>query len=236
MTSDDPVPIDPKDPEWKAFEKDVANFTANLPDPSPVTTYDARLPGELSQVPRQLDALVEASIGGATINVIIECKKYGKPVDVQVIDAFVGKLIDVGAESGVFYVFDSVTPAARSRAENARHPRVELREYASAMLGFATVWTEDLVDDLIGWDCPNENCYTGSISWQDFPQADSEYVPLAGYCDSCGTLAIRCAECEEIEFVHGGEYTCMGCGAVYEVELEWKSQELEGVRLVRVGE
>ena len=201
-----------------------------------MTTYDAKVYGELSKVERQMDAYVDAGVGGANISIGIECKKYGRPVDVKEIDASIGKLLDIGADSGVFYVFDSLTPGARSRAQEARHPKVEVREHAGATLGFAGVWTEEMIDDLIGWDCPNENCLTGSINWQSFPQAESELMPRAGYCDSCGTLALMCAECEDIEIAHGGEFTCWGCGSEYDVELEWKSQELDNVKLLRIGE
>jgi hypothetical protein len=62
-----------------------------------VTSYDVKVAGNL--VPRQLDALVEGGLGGATVRVAIECKKYGKPVDVSEIDAFIGKLLLVAAPS-----------------------------------------------------------------------------------------------------------------------------------------
>jgi hypothetical protein len=223
VTPTQPVTIDPTDPAWKAFEKDVANLTARVDAKPSDVTWNTHLPGVNSLVPRQVDVYVEGEVNGIPIAIAIECKKYGRNVDVSDIDAFIGKLRDLDVDKGVFYVYDGVTPGARSAAESALHPKVVLKEFAGTTL------LQESWDDIIDWDCPNENCIMGSVRWGEYPQPAGGADVEAGSCESCGTFAIRCRDCEGIDSAEYGEFRCWGCGATYDVVPERKGGSVEDV-------
>jgi hypothetical protein len=168
---------------------------------------------------------VEGELSGIPIAVAIECKKYGRPIDVGEIDAFRGKLHDLSVDKGVFYVHDAVTQGARNLADATRHPRILLKEFAGAML-LSTGW-----EGLIGFDCPNENCRSGSIGWGKHKQPAGGADVEAGYCDVCGTFAIRCRDCEEVDFPIGiDDHNCIACGATYKLERDdYQDTEIDGV-------
>lgn len=222
VTTDQPLNIGPADPAWKAFEKDVANLIARIGASPSSVEHDKKLPGVNSKVLRQVDVYVEGEVSGIPIAIAIECKRYGRKIDVGDIDAFVGKLSDLAVDKGVFYVHDGVTDGARNSAAATLHPRIVLREFAGAAL-LHQDW-----DDLIE-DCPNVNCFGGSIRWRKYPQPAGGADVESGYCDSCGTFAIRCRECEVIEFANYGEKRCYSCGATYDVVPEPKGAEVEDV-------
>lgn len=70
---------------------------------------------------REVDVLVTATVAGYPIRVAIECKNETKPVGAQRIDAFVGKLDDVGVprQHGVFVTPTRYTSGALKRAKSA---------------------------------------------------------------------------------------------------------------------
>lgn len=220
VTTDSPMNILPSDPEWKIFEKDVANLVARLDTGTSSVTHDARLMGVNSKVERQVDVLVEGTLNSMPISIAIECKKYGRSIDVGDVDAFIGKLHDLAVDKGSFYIYNGASAGARTRASSARHPAVILRENAG----------EEVLDD---WDeilpdCPAENCYGGLIRWTSSKQpAGGEDVEW-GYCESCGTASLRCRDCGEIEIADAGE--CFSCGAAYDlVSTDYKSSDIGDV-------
>lgn len=229
VTTDTPLNIGPSDPEWKIFEKDVANFVARLDSSSKPLQYDARLMGVVSRVERQVDVLAEGELNGIPISVAIECKKYSRPIDVGEIDAFVGKLRDLSVDKGVFYVYDGVTPGARNRADGALHPKVLLRESVGGSLVL------DDWDELLP-DCPNENCYGGMVNWTSSRQPAGGEDVSWGYCDSCGTFAFTCRDCGEVESAELGLAECFTCGAKYELEsVDYQSTDVGDVIQVSRG-
>jgi hypothetical protein len=230
VTTDDPLNISSADPAWRAFEKDIANLTARVGAAPSSVIYDQKLLGVNSKIPRQIDVYVEGEVSGIPIAIAIECKRYGRKIDVGDMDAFVGKLRDLAVDKGVFYVHDGVTAGARNSASAALHPKIVLREFAGAMLP-PEPW-----DDLIGWDCPNENCLTGAIGWTDYPQPAGGADVQAGYCDSCGTFVFRCRDCEAIDSADYGETQCYNCGATYDIVPERKGAEVDDVVQLTRGE
>ena len=69
---------------------------------------------------REVDVLVSGSLGGYAVRVAIECKNERRPIGVQKMDAFVGKLMDIGIPSqhGVFVSTSGYTSGALARAES----------------------------------------------------------------------------------------------------------------------
>jgi hypothetical protein len=55
VTTDDPMNIGPSDPPWKAFEKDVANLTAQLKAKPSDVYWNHKLLGVDSKTLRQID-------------------------------------------------------------------------------------------------------------------------------------------------------------------------------------
>jgi len=210
VTTDDPLNIGPTDPAWMAFEKDVANLTARVGSTHSSVEYDKKLLGVNSKISRQVDVYVEGEISGIPIAIAIECKRYSRKIDVGEMDAFIGKLRDLAVDKGVFYVHDGVTVGARNLAMSSLHPKVFLREFAGATL-LLEDWDELIVD------CPNENCIGGAIRWVEYLQPAGGTDVEAGYCDLCGTFAVRCRDCDEIDSAEYGEKPCYSCGATYEV-------------------
>jgi len=234
VTTDHPLNITSSDPAWKAFEKEVANLTAAVHATPSSVTWDAKLPGIDSKVHRQVDVHVQGEINGVPIEIAIECKRYGRPIDVGEMEAFKGKLFDLSVDAGVFYVHDGVTQAARNIAAAARHPKIVLKEFAGASL-LGPAWSTSL-EELLDWDCPNDNCFGGYIGWSGFRQPAGGADVEAGYCEMCGTFAIRCRECGEVDSADYGTATCYTCGATYDVTTDRKGSEVEAVVQLTRGE
>ncbi len=227
VTTDSPLNIGPSDPPWKAFEKAVANLTAKLNSLPSDVKWNEKLSGVHSGVPRQVDVYLQGDVNGIPIAVAIECKRYGRPIDVGEIDAFVGKLNGLDVDKGVFYVHDGVTPGARQRAEKALHPKVLLREFASALLDSS--W-----DDLVGPDCPTGYCQ-GYVEWVEYKQPAGGADVRGGVCTSCGAFSIECRDCEEVEPAEVGKFTCF-CEAEYAISPDhYQSSEVGNVEQTKRG-
>lgn len=70
---------------------------------------------------REVDILLSGTVSGYGIRVAIECKNYKRKIQAPDIDAFVGKLKDVGLplQSGVYVSTSEFTDGARRRANDA---------------------------------------------------------------------------------------------------------------------
>ncbi|MDE0547673.1 hypothetical protein [Microbacterium sp. C7(2022)] len=67
VSVDNPIKIQRGDRDWKVFEKDVANLTARMDYGTDTVEHDAKLIGERSGVPRQIDVLVQGLLNGERI-------------------------------------------------------------------------------------------------------------------------------------------------------------------------
>lgn len=112
-------------PEWKAYEKQVAQLVAAL-DVNAEVTHNKLIEGRLSSAMRQVDVWVRGKIIGQEITIAVECKMVSRPLEIGTIDEFVGKLLDLGADRGVLYSASGMTPNAVHRAEGATSPSVIL--------------------------------------------------------------------------------------------------------------
>jgi hypothetical protein len=108
---------------WKRYEHSVAELLAGL-DARATVEHDQRVKGRLSHAKRQIDVLVKGRIVDIEIVVAVECKRLKRPAEIGVVDSFIGKLLDVGADRGVLYAFSGFTSAATARALGARNPAV----------------------------------------------------------------------------------------------------------------
>lgn len=87
-------------PRWKEFERLAATIYAEL-HPLAEVEIDARLPGQKSGRPRQIDVLVRWSDNEDEYLMVVDCKDHNRPIDITKIDAFASVVTDVGASRGV---------------------------------------------------------------------------------------------------------------------------------------
>lgn len=110
---------------WREYEKQITQLLAAL-DPNASVRHNASIIGGISGVARQIDALAEGVIVGQKMRVVAEAKCHTRKVTIEMIDGFVGKLLDLGAERGIFYSSAGFSQGAISRAEQQRNPHIGL--------------------------------------------------------------------------------------------------------------
>jgi hypothetical protein len=101
---------------FKELELLVAKIQKQLA-PRADVLHDVHLDGRDSGTKRQIDVLVHERIGQYEIRIIVDCKDYNKPADVNDVGAFNTLLHDVGAQKGVLVCPKGFTSAAKAMAE-----------------------------------------------------------------------------------------------------------------------
>ncbi len=118
------------EPGWRQFEKLIADIQTQLV-PDGEVEHDVKIEGKSGAL-RQCDVVVRHKIGLCPILVVFECKDNTKPVDVGMVDAFVGKLDDVAASKGVLVSTSGFQSGARRRAAKANILLLSHREATDA--------------------------------------------------------------------------------------------------------
>jgi hypothetical protein len=88
------------DPRWKRFEKLVARMLTTLSTGAEVV-YDDAIRGRLSEADRQIDVSVRSRVGGVEQLVVVQCRDYKSPLDVNAVGEFDSVIRDVGATKGI---------------------------------------------------------------------------------------------------------------------------------------
>jgi hypothetical protein len=192
-SDDEHEQIEPTAPQWRLFEEEVARVHKEL-DAKASIRHNVHLIGRKSGTPRQVDVLIEGEIAGQTLRIVAECKRYARKLGIGGVDEFAGKLQDLNVERGLLFTVKGFTAPALKRAEGADVPLIQLRQLDE--LPSHPIDLGSLLALKFG-DCPNENCYTGDVSWRELTSAEEEKLE-AGRCDTCGTDAVRCTECGEV--------------------------------------
>ncbi|MEW7984558.1 MAG: restriction endonuclease [Candidatus Thiodiazotropha sp.] len=104
-----------KTPDWKELENLVAMIQRQL-SPDANVQHNVMLDGVDSETKRQIDVLVEQNIGQYTMQIVIDCKDYSKPVDVKGVEEFHGLVQDVRAHKGALVCPAGFTKSALKRA------------------------------------------------------------------------------------------------------------------------
>jgi len=102
-------------PKWKKFEEFVASIQKQL-TPNAVVTHNEKIIGK-SGVERQLDIVVRYSLAQFNILVVMDCKNWKKPVDINDVGAFCDQVEDVGANKGAIVCNAGFTEGAIKRAQ-----------------------------------------------------------------------------------------------------------------------
>jgi DNA-binding PadR family transcriptional regulator len=109
------------------YENGVADVLAFLAGNTADVNRNVNLPGRLSKTKRQIDVLLRGQIFGfADAMMIVDCKRWGKPIDVADAGTFLDMVEDVGAELGLLVTTVGASPGAQERLRSARGARVEV--------------------------------------------------------------------------------------------------------------
>ncbi len=102
----------------KARELEIltAKIQAQL-SPTAEVLHNVHLDGRISGTKRQIDVLVRQAIGQYEMNIVIDCKDYAKPVDVNGVSEFLGLMNDVGAQKGALVCPKGFSKAAKTYAQ-----------------------------------------------------------------------------------------------------------------------
>jgi hypothetical protein len=118
------VPADALDTE---YENGVADVLAYLAGGAAQVERNVRMPGKKSGKPRQIDVKVTgALLGSGNATMVVDCKRYTKPIDVNHVGTFVGLVEDVGADIGLLVSTVGISPAAQEYANNVRGIRLDI--------------------------------------------------------------------------------------------------------------
>ncbi len=100
---------------WKKYEEEIYRYFS---DTFPETTikYNQKIIGKYSKVKRQIDILIEGTIAGYLIRIIVDCKYFSRKVDVKEVESFSSMIEDVGANQGILITRKEFTAAAANRA------------------------------------------------------------------------------------------------------------------------
>lgn len=101
--------------KWKEFESLIAKIQAETA-PDAVVQTNNFIVGKSGRK-RQLDVTLSRKVGLYPVLIVIECKRYSKPVGIERVEAFVTKLRDVGASQGVMISNKGFTRGAKAVAK-----------------------------------------------------------------------------------------------------------------------
>ncbi|MFN8215141.1 MAG: restriction endonuclease [Solirubrobacterales bacterium] len=108
-------------PAWKRYEEHILERVTEWAGENATIEFDVKLPGKLSKRTRQIDILVTGVFADglqAGLTAAIDCKCYGKNINVGHVDKFVGLIEDVQTDFGIL-----ITNKGWSQAAEERLPR-----------------------------------------------------------------------------------------------------------------
>jgi len=109
------------------YENGVADVLAYLAGEAATVERNVRMLGKKSGRRRQIDVKVTGALfGSGNATMIVDCKRYTKPLDVNHVGTFVGLVEDVGADIGLLVSTVGISPAAQQYAENVRGIRLDI--------------------------------------------------------------------------------------------------------------
>ena len=100
---------------WRDYEILITRHFQRL-FPQASIQHDVRRPGLISKIDRQIDLLIEGAVAGFMLTIVVDCKYFGKKIDVKDVDEFLGYLHDIRVSKGVLITNQGYTDAAYNRA------------------------------------------------------------------------------------------------------------------------
>lgn len=169
---DDQLKAIGKDPKWKNFEKVVAGIHI-LQAQGAEVIFDDRILGRVSGSKRQIDVSVRFKHGFYDYLTIVECKDLGRKVEITDVQAFSGKMEDVGAQHGVMVSPHGFQKGGKGTAEFKNIELFTLTE-------IKTDWTKKITADVFTLPFPET---------VEFDYPEFEASPLEG-----GGISIKYGE------------------------------------------
>jgi hypothetical protein len=152
------------DGDWHQYEAYIFGLLQRR-FPEARVLPNIHLPGLKSGKPRQIDILVERSLGEYNLKIAFDCKCYRRKVNVNDVECFLGMLDDIRVSKGVLVTTKGYTKTAYARAQ--REPRdIELQILTPDRLsqyqhiGCAWLWKGPvmaIVEPPIGWVVDNQD-------------------------------------------------------------------------------
>lgn len=189
-------------PDWKNYERLVAQLVAQQLFNEYCVTPNARVAGTISGRNRQIDVLIDFRHDtDNSRRIIIDAKARSRRIDVTHVEAFLGLMADVGATHGYLVCPLGHTEAAQRRAQDA----VSIRLLPLDRL--------ENFDPSTWPDCLVEKCRGGKVFWSGYPSVDMHvrpsvgklnemrrisFVHYVGKCDRCHQFHVQCMECRDI--------------------------------------
>lgn len=100
---------------WKAYEIYITNhFKKIYPEAS--ITHNVKRQGIISNTKRQIDILIEGSIAGVDLSIVVDCKYFNKRISITTVEAFLSFLRDVKASKGLLITNRGYSKNAYNRA------------------------------------------------------------------------------------------------------------------------
>lgn len=208
------------DKNWHLYERLVAAFETENTGIDVTITPNARIVGRISQIPRQVDVLIDARWGDdISRRIVVDAKLRKTKLDIKDIESFEGMMKDCGAERGILFCPSGWTEGARRRAQDA----ITIKLLSLDELEETTSWAH--FDECLGW-CLNEptaHLRTGLVLWdvQHFLSNGGLWVIIwTGKCDVCHNFHIWCWDCGD-KFAVGDEdeHKCF-CGRLWVTAVE----------------
>ncbi len=210
-----------EDRDWRKYEEQIFERLKELGGPASEVLFNQNLPGHLSEVDRQVDVLVKGAFAGGVAEgtMAVDCKCWGKNVDVMDVDRFVGTIEDLRTDYGLLVTTEGFSDAAKNRAANARGIRVDVVPY----------------QDLAEWGPPLELCQIcggargdappGMVYIDRFDAGPKATLAMgAGQCDRCDAFHLGChcgAVNSTVDTQLGSWKECDGgCGLEWRVDAE----------------
>lgn len=121
-----PAPMASKDALDTEYENAVADVLAFLAGDSATVERNVKLYGRRSKTDRQIDVVVRQRSFGAETVLIVDAKRWGKPLDVADVGNFLSLVDDVGADQGLLVTTMGVSPAGVEFARESRGVRLDV--------------------------------------------------------------------------------------------------------------
>jgi len=179
--------------DWKKYERFVAGLCSEEYQSQDVTVIpNAKIEGKLSGTSRQIDVLIDSRFGDdRSRRIIVDAKRYSRPINVKDIETFHGMMIDCSASTGILVCPKGYSKAAKKRAQDYINIKVVSLEEVEQI-------------DLSLWDdCLSDNCNSrkerGLVLWDSPVGIGASNSPVSisciGKCDTCSDFHIWCWDC-----------------------------------------
>lgn len=106
-------------PEWREYETQIFTALKKLAGEDGTVEFNQHRLGRFSGIQRQVDVWVTGSFAGEVercVTAAVDCKHFGRKIDVTAVEGFMGFVADVDADLGIMITSSGYSKAAKKRA------------------------------------------------------------------------------------------------------------------------